>query len=538
MEKIWLKHYPPEVPPEIDGTRYPSLVHFLEESFRAFADRPAFECLGRTLTYRELDNLSRQVGAWLQARGLERGCAVGLMMPNALPYPVCIAAILRAGYTVVNINPLYTPRELEYQLKDSGAVALFLLDTFAPTLQKVQANTAVRHVVTISAGMPGTTTVLPDAIPFERVLAEAQTLTLAPVTVAADEVAFLQYTGGTTGVVKGAMLLHRNLVASLLQTAAWLQPALNKRPGQPLTFVCVLPLYHVYALNNCALLGMLLGALNILIPNPRDLTGVIQTLSGRPIHVLPGVNTFFNALTHHPDLGKLDLSQLLIVNNGGAAAQRAVAEKWFALTGVPLIDSYGLTEASPGVSSYPLTTPEFSGGIGVPLPSTEVVLRDDDGKDVPSGTPGELCVRGPQVMGGYWKRPEETARVMTPDGFLRTGDICVMDERGFLRIVDRKKDLILVSGFNVYPNEVEGVVATHPGVLEVAVVGVPDERTGEAVKLFVVKKDPTLTEAQLLDFCGEQLTNYKRPRSVEFRAELPKSNVGKILRRELRPPTT
>ena len=537
MEKIWLKQYPPEVPPEIDSARPPSLVQMLEASFRAFAERPAFECLGKSLTYRELEGLSRQVAAWLQARGIERGAAVGLMMPNVLPYPVCIAALLRAGYTVVNINPLYTPRELEHQLKDSGAVALFILDTFTPTLQKVQANTAVRHVVTIGAGLPGTAPVLPDAVPFERVLAEAQALTFTPVPVAPDDIAFLQYTGGTTGVVKGAMLLHRNLVANLLQVKAWLQPALSKRPGQPLTFLCALPLYHVYALNNCALLGMSLGALNLLIPNPRDITGLIQTLAGRPLHVLPGVNTFFNALVHHPDLGKLDLSHLLIATNGGAAAQRAVAEKWFALTGVPLIDTYGLTEASPGVASNPLTTPEFSGGIGLPLPSTEVVLRDEDGQEVPAGTPGELCVRGPQVMGGYWKRPEETARVMTSDGFSKTGDIAVADERGFLRIVDRKKDLILVSGFNVYPNEVEGVVAMHPGVLEVAVVGVPDERTGEAVKLFVVKKDPALTEAQLLDFCGEQLTNYKRPRSVEFRAELPKSNVGKILRRELRPST-
>jgi long-chain acyl-CoA synthetase len=538
MKKIWLEHYPAEVPAEADVTRYSSLAQLLEESFHAFADRPAFECLGRSITYRELEVLSRQVAAWLGTRGLARGAAVALMMPNVMQYPICIAAILRAGYTVVNVNPLYTPRELEYQLKDSGAVALFLLETFAPTLQKILERTALQHVVTLSAGAPGSASPLPHATPFERVLAEGQALPFAPVAVSPDDIAFLQYTGGTTGVVKGAMLLHRNVVASLVQTEAWLQPSLRKRTQQQLTFVCVLPLYHIYALNNCALLGMHLGAVNILIPNPRDLSGFIQTLAHRPIHVLPGVNTLFNALVHHPDAGKLDFSQLLIVNSGGAAAQRAVADKWFALSHMPLIESYGLTECSPGVSSNPVTATEYSGGIGLPLPSTEVALRDDEGKDVPLGEPGEICIRGPQVMAGYWKRPDETAQVMTPDGFFKSGDVGVMDERGFLRIVDRKKDMILVSGFNVYPTEVEGVVAMHPGVLEVAAVGVPDERSGEAVKLFVVKKDPALTEAQLLDFCREQLTGYKRPKVIEFRAELPKSNVGKILRRELRTPAS
>ncbi|MBM7115568.1 AMP-binding protein [Archangium primigenium] len=536
MEKRWLNHYPPEVPAEIDGARSTSLVQFLEASFHQFAERPAFECLGQSLTYGELDARSRQVAAWLQARGLGRGAAVALMMPNTLAYPVWVAALLRAGCTVVNVNPLFTPRELEYQLQDSGAVALVILEAFVPTFQKVQGRTAVRHVVTVSAGAPGSASVLPEAIPFERVLAEGQSLSFTPVPVSPEDVAFLQYTGGTTGVVKGAMLLHRNLLASLAQTEAWLRPALRKRPDQPLTFVCVLPLYHIYALNNCALLGMRLGALNILLPNPRDLAGIIQTLAGRPLHVLPAVNTFFNALLHHPELGRLDLSQLLIANTGGEAAQRAVAEKWFALTGVPLIESYGLTETSPGVASNPVTAPEFSGGIGMPLPSTEVALRDDEGRDVALHEPGEICIRGPQVMAGYWNRPEETVRVMTADGFLKSGDIGVMDERGFLRIVDRKKDMILVSGFNVYPNEVEGVVAAHPGVLEVAAVGVPDERSGEAVKLFVVKKDAALTEEQLQAFCREQLTGYKRPKLIEFRAELPKSNVGKILRRELRAP--
>ncbi|MET0404744.1 MAG: long-chain-fatty-acid--CoA ligase [Cystobacter sp.] len=553
MEKIWLKHYPSGVPAEIDDSRYTSLTHLMEESFREYADRPAFECMGRVLTYRELDALSRQVAAWLQARGLARGSTVAIMMPNVLPYPVCLAAILRAGYTVVNINPLYTARELEYQLKDCGAVALFILENFAATLEKVLERTALQHVVVSSMGdllgsVKGAVVDLmvrkvkklvppfhlPRAVRFKQVLAESRGLTLTPTAATRDDVAFLQYTGGTTGVVKGATLLHRNVIANLLQTEVWLQPALESRRGKPIHIVCALPLYHIYALTVCALMGIRMGAMNILVPNPRDIAGFIKTLARQPFHIFPAVNTLFNALLHHPDVGTVDFSHLLCANGGGMAIQRAVAEKWFALTKVPLLESYGLSETSPGATSNPLNATEYSGSIGLPLPSTEVTIRDDEGRDVPLGEPGEICIRGPQVMAGYWKRPEETARVMCPDGFFKSGDIGVMDERGFIRIVDRKKDMILVSGFNVYPNEIEGVIALHPGVLEVAAVGVPDARSGEAVKLFVVKKDASLTEAQLLDYCREQFTAYKRPRTIEFRAELPKSNVGKILRRELR----
>jgi long-chain acyl-CoA synthetase len=555
MEKLWLKHYPPEIPAEIDDRQYPSLTHLLEESFRKFAERPAFKCMGHSITYRELDTLSRQVGAWLQARGLPRGAAVAVMMPNVLQYPVCVAAILRAGYVVVNVNPLYTPRELEHQLKDSGAQALFILENFAVTLQQVLARTAVRHVVVATMGdLLGTlkgllvnTVVrkvkkmvpafqLPGAVPFKRVLAEGQALTLAPVQCSREDVAFLQYTGGTTGVVKGATLLHRNVIANILQVDAWSQPTFQRKNVKQLHFVCALPMYHIFALTVCGLMGIRLGALIILIPNPRDIPGFVKTLSQQPFHVLPAVNTLYNALLHHPDFQKLDFSALMIANGGGMAVQQAVAEKWIALTRVPIIEGYGLSETSPVVTSNLPDALEYSGTIGLPMPSTELSIRDDAGQEVPLGQPGEICIRGPQVMAGYWNRPDETAHVMTPDGFFKSGDIGIMDERGHTRIVDRKKDMILVSGFNVYPNEIEGVAAMHPGILEAAAVGVPDAHSGEAVKLFVVKKDPSLTEAQVLDFCREQLAGYKRPRSVEFRQELPKSNVGKILRRELRGP--
>lgn len=555
MEKLWLKHYPPGIPAEIDDRQYPSLTHLLEESFRKFADRPAFKCMGHAITYRELDTLSRQVAAWLQARGLPRGAAVAVMMPNVLQYPVCVAAILRAGYVVVNVNPLYTPRELEHQLKDSGAQALFILENFAVTLQQVLARTAVQHVVVAAMGdLLGTlkgllvnTVVrkvkkmvppfqLPGAVPFKRVLAEGQSLTWTPVQASREDVAFLQYTGGTTGVVKGATLLHRNVIANILQVDAWSQPTFQRKGVKQLHFVCALPMYHIFALTVCGLMGIRLGALIILIPNPRDIPAFVKTLSQQPFHVLPAVNTLYNALLQHPDFPKLDFSQLMISNGGGMAVQQAVAEKWIAVTRVPLIEGYGLSETSPVVTSNLPDATEYSGTIGLPLPSTELSIRDDEGKELPLGQPGEICIRGPQVMAGYWNRPDETAQVMTPDGFFKSGDIGIMDERGHTRIVDRKKDMILVSGFNVYPNEIEGVAAMHPGILEAAAVGVPDAHSGEAVKLFVVKKDPSLTEAQVLDFCREQLAGYKRPRSVEFRQELPKSNVGKILRRELRGP--
>ncbi|MCP3168307.1 long-chain-fatty-acid--CoA ligase [Myxococcus qinghaiensis] len=553
MEKPWLKHYPPGVPAEIDDRQYPTLTHLLEESFTKYADRPAFKCMGKFITYRELDALSRRVGAWLQSRGLEKGATVAIMMPNVLQYPVCIAAILRAGYIVVNINPLYTPRELEYQLKDSGAQAIFILENFAVTLQAVLEKTPVRHVVVATmgdllGGFKGTLVnfvvrkvkkmvpafQLPRATSFKQVLAEGGTRTLTPATTTRDDIAFLQYTGGTTGVSKGAMLLHRNVIANLLQVEAWLQPAMKGRNIEQANIICALPMYHIFALTVCGLMGMRMGAMNVLIPNPRDIPAFIKTLSEQPFHILPAVNTLYNALVNHPDFSKLDFSHLMVSNGGGMAVQKAVADKWFAATRVPLIEGYGLSETSPvATSNTPIAT-EYSGTIGLPVPGTEIAIRDEDGNDVPMGESGEICIRGPQVMAGYWNRPDETEKVMFPDGFFRSGDIGIMDERGHTKIVDRKKDMILVSGFNVYPNEVEGVVAMHPGVLEVAAVGIPDEHSGEVVKLFVVKKDPSLTEAQLMDFCREQLTGYKRPKHIEFRTDLPKTNVGKILRRELR----
>lgn len=553
MEKPWLKHYPPGVPAEIDIRQYPSLTHLMEEAFAKYADRPAFKCMGKSITYRELDALSRRVGAWLQSRGLERGATIAVMMPNVLQYPVCIAAILRAGYVVVNVNPLYTPRELEHQLNDSGAQAIFILENFATTLQQVLEKTPVRHVVVATMGdlmgaLKGTLVNfvvrkvkkmvpaynLPRAVSFKQVLSEGGSRTLTPVATTHDDVAFLQYTGGTTGVSKGAMLLHKNAIANVLQVESFLDPAMRGRNIEQLNIVCALPMYHIFALTVCGLMGIRLGAMNILIPNPRDIPGFIKTLSEQKFHILPAVNTLYNALANHPDFKTLDFSELMICNGGGMAVQRAVAEKWYAITRVPIIEGYGLSETSPVATSNLPTATEYSGTIGLPIPSTEIAIRDDDGNPVPMGQPGEICIRGPQVMAGYWKRPDETAKVMFSDGFFRSGDIGVMDERGHTTIVDRKKDMILVSGFNVYPNEVEGVVAMHPGVLEVAAVGIPDEHSGEVVKLFVVKKDASLTEAQLMDFCREQLTGYKRPKQIEFRTELPKTNVGKILRRELR----
>jgi len=559
MDKIWLKHYPAGVPAEIDAGQYASLPHLLEDSFGKYAARPAFECMGKTLTYAQLDTQSRQFAAWLQSRGLAPGARVALMMPNVLQYPIALAAVLRAGYVVVNVNPLYTPRELEHQLKDSGAEAIVILENFAHTLEQVVARTSVRHVVVASMGemlgWPKSSIVnlvvrhvkklvpawqLPGSVPFRNALAAGSGLAMTPVHSQPGDLAFLQYTGGTTGVAKGAMLTHRNVIANLLQTEAWLQPGIHDK-SKVLTIVCALPLYHIFALTVCALMGMRMGARNLMIPNPRDIPGTLKELSKTEFHILPAVNTLFNALVNHADFAKVNWSSLMIAVGGGMAVQKAVADKWYAKTGVPILEGYGLSETSPVASSNPPTATEFSGTIGMPLPGTDFAIRDDDGQDVPLGQPGEICVRGPQVMAGYWNMPGETAKVMTPDGFFKTGDIGIMDERGYTRIVDRKKDMILVSGFNVYPNEVEGVAAECPGVLEVAAVGVPDEHSGEAVKLYVVRKDPALTEADVLAFCKERLTGYKRPRHVEFRNELPKTNVGKILRRELRdssPPPT
>ncbi|WP_322016052.1 long-chain fatty acid--CoA ligase [Paraburkholderia sp. J12] len=553
MEKIWLKSYPPGVPAEIDPGRYASITALLEESFSTYRTKPAFACMGKSITYGELDDFSRRLAAWFQSRGIARGARIAIMMPNVLQYPVALAAILRAGYVVVNVNPLYTPRELEHQLKDSGAEAIILLENFAATLDAVIANTSVKHVVVASMGdllgvkgcivnfvvrrvkkmVPAWT--LPGHVRFNDAMSAGARASFKPVEQKPEDVAFLQYTGGTTGVSKGATLLHRNLIANVLQSAAWTEPALSKLPAgvQPVT-VAALPLYHVFALTVCGLLSIRTGGFVVLIPNPRDIAGMIKDLEGYAITTFPAVNTLYNAILNHPDFGKLDFSKLLVANGGGMAVQEAVANRWFEKTQTPIIEGYGLSETSPSVTCNPTTATEYTGTIGLPLPSTEISIRDDEGNELPVGEPGEICIRGPQVMAGYWQRPEETAKVMTADGYFKSGDVGVMNTRGYIKLVDRKKDMILVSGFNVYPNEVEDVVAKLPGVFEVAAVGVPDQHSGEAVKLFIVKKDPALTDKDVFEFCKTQLTGYKRPKIIEFRNDLPKTNVGKILRRELR----
>jgi long-chain acyl-CoA synthetase len=554
MEKIWLKSYPKGVPAEIDYTQYRSLVHLMEESFRNYASRNAYVCMDKFLTYAQIDEYSRKLAAWLQGRGLKKGARVAIMMPNVLQYPIAIAAILRAGYTIVNVNPLYTARELEHQLKDSGAEAIIILENFAHTLEQVIAKTDVKHVVVASMGemLGGVKGLivnfvvrnvkkmvpafqLPNAVRFKQALSDGAGMSLKPVELAQDDIAFLQYTGGTTGVSKGATLSHRNVIANVLQNEAWAQPLLEKEPKvEALTIVCALPLYHIFALTACCLFGIRAGGMNILIPNPRDIGGLVKELAKYKFNMFPAVNTLFNALVNHPDFGKLDFSELKCCNGGGMAVQKAVNDKWLKVTGHPILEGYGLSETSPVATTNPADLGEFNGTIGLPIPSTEIAILDDAGNPVPLGQPGEIAIRGPQVMVGYWNRPDETAKVMTPDGFFKSGDIGVMDERGFVKIVDRKKDMVLVSGFNVYPNEIEAVVAMHPGVLEVACIGVPDANSGEVVKLFVVRKDPSLTAEQLMDYCKEQFTGYKRPKYIEFRDELPKTNVGKILRRQLR----
>ncbi|ABB05848.1 AMP-binding protein [Burkholderia lata] len=538
MEKIWLDAYPPEVPAEIDSGAYRNISALIEQSFSKFHANPAFACDGKQITYGELDVLSRSLAAWLQSRGLERGARVAIMMPNVLQYPISICAVLRAGYAVVNVNPLYTPRELQHQLNDSGAEAIVILDGCTATLDAIIAHTQVKHVLVAAQGNAAAAEQTPSPhVKFDDAIEEGRRGKFVLASPSPDDVAFLQYTGGTTGVSKGATLLHRNIVANVLQTDVWLKPARDWRPDvtQFIT-VAALPIYHIFALNVCCLLTMHTGGLCVLVPNPRDIGGMIQSLAGYKVTSFPGVNTLFNAMLHHPEFSRLDLSNLLLANGGGMATQEAVARRWKEMTGAPIIDGYGLSETSPCVAINPVAGREFNGTIGLPLPSTEVSIRDDDGKELPPGAAGELCIRGPQVMAGYWQRPDETAKVMTADGFFRSGDIASISEDGFVRIVDRKKDMILVSGFNVYPNEIEEVVANHPGVFEVAVIGVPDEHSGEAVKLFVVRKDPELTFDDLMAFCKGQLTGYKRPKSIEFRDSLPKSNVGKILRRELRVP--
>lgn len=553
MERIWLKHYPAGVPADIDPTQYSSLIDLLEESFAKFADRKAFICMDKSISYRDLDQMSVAFAAYLQSLGLAKGARVALMMPNVLQYPVAITAVLRAGYAVVNVNPLYTARELEHQLRDSGAEAVIVLENFAHTVEQVYARTGVKHVVVASMGdllgfkgvivnlvvrrlkkmVPAFS--IPRAVAFNDAVAAGRSMSFAKPTIGPDDVAFLQYTGGTTGVSKGATLVHRNLVANVLQNDAWLQPALAEPPHvEQLLIVCALPLYHIFALTACFFLAVRAGGCNLLIPNPRDIAGFIKELMKYQVNSIPAVNTLYNGLMHHPDFKKVDFSKLKISNGGGMAVQRPVAEQWRKLTGCSIAEGYGLSETSPTLTCNPANAAEFSGSIGIPVPSTYISIRDDDGNEVPLGQPGEICAKGPQIMVGYWNRPDETAKVTTQDGFFRTGDIGVMDADGFIKIVDRKKDMILVSGFNVYPNEVEEVMVGHPGVLEAAIIGVPDDKSGEAVKAYVVKKDPSLTAEELLKFCHEQLTNYKVPKYVEFRTELPKTNVGKILRRQLR----
>jgi long-chain acyl-CoA synthetase len=553
VSKPWLDNYPPKVPAEIDVTAYNSLVDLLDESFKKYAHRRAAMCMDQAITFRQIDELSTALGAWLQSKGLQRGDRVALMMPNVLQYTVAIAAVLRAGFVVVNVNPLYTARELEHQLKDSGAEAIVVLENFATTVQQVIAKTAVKHVIVGSMGdllgfkgvivnlvvrkvkkmVPAWS--IPGAVSFNDALAAGRSMKLNKPQLTRDDVAFLQYTGGTTGVSKGATLLHKNILANVLQNDAWLQPALKKPPHvDQLFIVCALPLYHIFALTACFLLAMRAGGVNLLIPNPRDMPGFIKELQKYQVNSFPAVNTLYNGLLNTPGFDKLDFSKLKTSFGGGMATQKPVAEKWLAVTGCALSEGYGLSETSPTLTCNPADTDQFSGSIGIPVPSTYISIRDDEGKEVPLGQAGEICAKGPQVMAGYWNRPEETANVMTADGFFRTGDIGVMDERGYTKIVDRKKDMILVSGFNVYPNEIEEVIASHPGVLECAVIGVADAKSGEAVKAFIVKKDPNLTAEDVIKYCGTQLTAYKVPKQIEFRTDLPKTNVGKILRRELR----
>ncbi|MDB5617231.1 long-chain fatty acid--CoA ligase [Tardiphaga sp.] len=553
MERIWLKQYPAGVPADIDVTQYPSLVALLEESFAKFRDRKAFICMDKSISYRELDEMSLALGAYLQGKGLAKGARVAIMMPNVLQHPVATAAVLRAGYAVVNVNPLYTPRELEHQLKDSGAEAIIVLENFASVVQQVIGKTAVKHVLVASMGdllglkgmivnlvvrrvkkmVPAWS--LPGSVAFNEALSAGRNMTFKKPAIGPDDVAFLQYTGGTTGLSKGATLLHRNILANVLQNDAWLQPALRKPPHvDQLFIVCALPLYHIFALTACFLLGMRAGGVNLLIPNPRDMPGFIKELMKYQVNSFPAVNTLYNGLLNAPGFDQVDFSKLKISNGGGMAVQRAVAEAWEKRTGCFVAEGYGLSETSPTLTCNPADMDQFSGNIGLPVSSTWISIRDDDGNEVPLGQPGEICAKGPQVMSGYWNRPDETAKVMTADGFFRTGDVGIMSPDGSTKIVDRKKDMINVSGFNVYPNEVEDVLASHPGVLECAVIGVSDPRTSEAVKAFVVKKDPNLTAEELIKFCQTELTNYKVPKQIEFRSTLPKTNVGKILRRELR----
>jgi long-chain acyl-CoA synthetase len=552
-ERIWLKSYHPSVPAVLPPLAFQSIPEQLLDSCRKYASKPAFLLMGKSLSYGDVDRESAALSAYLQSTGLQKGARVAVMMPNILQYPVTVLAILRAGYTVVNVNPLYTPRELEHQLNDSGAETIIIIENFAKTLDEVLAKTKIKTVIVTGVGdmlglkghivnfvLRHVKKVVPayqlaGHIRFNAALSSGRGMSLQPVEIVQKDVAFLQYTGGTTGVSKGATLTHSNILANMAQNAAWLKPVTDGR-GKPddMTFICALPLYHIFALTVNMMMGMEQGGCNLLIPNPRDIPAFVKELQTVKMHFFPGLNTLFNALLNNEDFQKLDFKPMLLTMGGGMAVQSGVAERWEKLTGHVIHEGYGLSETSPVATANPFDIAKYTGTIGLPLPSTDIAIRDDDGNDLPNGEVGEICIRGPQVMAGYWQRPDETANVMTSDGFFKSGDMGFMDPNGYTKIVDRKKDMVLVSGFNVYPNEVEDVVAKHPGVLECAVVGTKDEHSGEAVKLFVVKKDPSLTEEALKEFCAKELTGYKRPKYVVFRNDLPKTNVGKILRRELR----
>ncbi|MCH6482087.1 long-chain fatty acid--CoA ligase [Pseudoxanthomonas sp. LH2527] len=553
QERPWFKSYPQGVPQQVDLEQYRSIVSVFDEAISKYRDRPAFRNFGKTLTYGEIDTLSRQFAAYLLGElKLKKGDRVAIMMPNCLQYPIAIFGVLRAGLTVVNVNPMYTPRELKHQLVDSGASVLLVVDNFGKTAQEALAGTQVKQVITTAlgdlVGFPKGAIVnfvlkyvkkmvpdydIPGTVRFKDTLTLGQLHTLPDVDIDSGDIAFLQYTGGTTGVAKGAMLTHRNLVANMQQAGVWVGTGLDY--GNEV-IITALPLYHIFALTANCLVFMKLGGLNHLITNPRDMPGFVKELKATRFTAITGVNTLFNGLLNTPGFDEVDFSNLKMTLGGGMAVQRAVAEKWKKVTGVTLVEAYGLTETSPAACINPMDLHDYNGAIGLPVPSTDACLKDDDGNIVPTGEVGELCIKGPQVMKGYWQRPEETANVMDADGWLHTGDMAKMDENGFFYIVDRKKDMILVSGFNVYPNEVEDVIAGLDGVLEVAAIGVPDDKSGEAVKVFIVKKDPALTAEQVKAFCRDNLTGYKQPRHIEFRTELPKTNVGKILRKELREP--
>ncbi|MGH8296417.1 MAG: AMP-binding protein [Steroidobacteraceae bacterium] len=548
MNRIWLKSYPPGVPAEIDPARLTSLAELLRQACTAYRDRPAFEQMGRVMTFAQLDTLTRDFAAWLQAAGLVKGDRIAIMLPNTLQYPIALFGALRAGLTVVNTNPLYTARELQHQLEDSGARALLVLENFAHVVQEVAARTRLEKILVTAAGdllgFPKSWIVnyvvrhrrkqvpewhIPGAVAFREALSAGRGLPLSPIDVGPEDIAFLQYTGGTTGVAKGAMLTHGNVSTNILQAEAWIAGSFSE-PGVVITAI---PLYHIFALTaNCLLLAHL-GWKNVLIINARDFPALVKEMGKQPLALFTGVNTLFNALLNTPGFASIDFSHLQVTLGGGMAVQESVAARWKAVTGKVLTQAWGLTETSPAATINP-TTEDFNGSIGLPIPSSEIAIKDDQGEDLPLGQTGEICVRGPHVMRGYWNRPDETAKVMLPGGWLRTGDVGYMDERGYVFLQDRKKDLILVSGFNVYPNEVEAVAASHPGVLECAAIAQPDEHSGEVVALYVVPKDLQVTEHDIIEYCRKSLAGYKVPKHVYFRKDLPKSNVGKILRKELR----